>query len=51
MNKIQKPAYQSPGLKTINLTPRSSVCDDASLLGSAIEVGILDESGDPINLE
>lgn len=51
MNKIQKPAYKSPGFKTINLTPRSGVCDDASLIGGAIEIGELDPStGEIIDL-
>ena len=37
MNKSQKPVYKSPGLKTINLSPRSSVCGDVSLSNIIIE--------------
>lgn len=51
MNKSQKPVYKSPGFKTINLTPRSSVCEEISLIGAAIEIGELDPStGDIIDL-
>lgn len=51
MNTTKKPAYKSPGFKTINISIRRGVCQDASLIGSAIEIGALDPStGEIIDL-
>lgn len=48
---MKKITYKTPRMKAVELSIRRGVCQDASLIGSAIEIGALDPStGDIIDL-